>query len=90
MRLEPRVETHVTALPSGHLQVVDVTIVEDHDVTPPTPFGEPRLHRYVLTPGDPLDREAPLTQRIAAVVWTPAVLAAFAVAPDPAAPEVTS
>lgn len=57
----------------GNLSIRAATYIVEDDGSR---IGSPSLHRHVLVPGDSLEGEPERVQRIAAVVWTPEVVAA--------------
>ena len=65
-------------LPDGQIEVREATIVtRDGAADPAFP---PRYHRYVLAPGSDLTAVAPRIAAVAAALWTPDVISAFAAA----------
>jgi hypothetical protein len=68
----------LTVLEDGVLEVRRATRVLEDGVV----VGE-RLHRQVLVPGDALTGMPARIQQIATLVWTPAVIAAYAAAHPP-------
>lgn len=69
---ERKIVDLIEVLERGHLQIREANIIEKDGVVVAKTF-----HRYVLNPGDDVSDKEQRIKDIAAVVWTPEVLAAY-------------
>lgn len=62
----------IEVLPTGHLQVREVNIIEKEGAVIAKTF-----HRHVLSPGDDISDKEQRIKNIAAAVWTEEILLAY-------------